>query len=267
MPVTSQPEAGLVGRILASAKYRALDPGLVGRVAAEASARFRDQREALKYAKRKLHQMFGAFQAGVPAKAVIEAVASVGAGRADLRTAALAAMGAHSSSAERAPWLTPFYEQVADWCGTPASVADLACGLNPLAMPWMRLAPDATYWACEIDTALVDALASLDQIMPARLTVTTADLVTAPPACQAEVAFLLKTITTLDQQDQGACGRVLAALDCAHVIVSLPRASLSGRRRYLADPGQVVRAAAEGSRYQVAQSAVFGGEMVFHLTG
>jgi 16S rRNA (guanine(1405)-N(7))-methyltransferase len=252
-------------RVLAAGKYRGLDQGIVRRIAAEAAERFSDRTLAVKYAKRKLHQAFGAFRHGSAARAVHTVVAEVGSGRADLTAAAADAMRAHASSAERIEWLTPLYRQVAEWCGTPSSVADLACGLNPLAIPWMRLAPGAAYWACEIDADLVAALAGLNEIMPARLTGQACDLVAAPPPVRADVGLLLKTVTTIEQQRPGAAAGVLAALDCRHVIVSLPRRSLSGRLGYADGADAIVRTAAAGSRYRVGSQAAFGDELVYHL--
>jgi len=257
----------LAARILGSAKYRNLDPELVHRVAAEAAGRFRNRAEAEKYARRKLHQAFGAFVSGSPAEAVRTAVAAVTSGTAGVREAARAAMAAHSSSAERLEWLVPFYDQVAAWCGRPGSVADLACGLNPLAIPWMTLAPDACYWACEADGALVAALAGLGEIMPVRFRAVTCDLVASPPELSADVALLLKTVPTLQQQADGAAGRVLRNLTCAHVIVSFPRRSLSGRRAYSDDAGATAERLAAESSYRVAGAAEFGDELVFHLLG
>lgn len=256
----------LTRQILSSAKYRGLDEALVRRVAAEAAQRVFGRAEAGKYARRKLHQAFGAFQAGSPARAVAGVAADIAAGRADLRGAALAAMRAHTSSAERIGWLEPFYTRVRDWCGVPGSVADLACGLNPLAIPWMTLAPGAAYWACEIDADLVAALSGLGEHLPVTLTAVTRDLATAPPPVRADVALLLKTVTTIEQQAAGAAGRVLAALDCRHVIVSLPRRSLSGRRGYADDPAEIVAAITAGGRYRPRDEAVFGTELVCHLT-
>ena len=63
MPRKADP-AGIAEQVLASPKYRHLDEALVRRMAAEAAGRFRDHNEAVKYAKRKLHQAFGAFLTG-----------------------------------------------------------------------------------------------------------------------------------------------------------------------------------------------------------
>lgn len=255
----------VAAQILASAKYGGLDPALVRRVAGEAAQRFGNRAQALKYARRKLHQAFGAFLVGSPVQAVNGVVAAVSSGQADVREAAVSAMRSHASAAQRAGLLVPFYAQVAAWCGEPDSVADLACGLNPLAIPWMALAPGAAYWACEIDGRLVAALAQLDPIMPASLTTSSRDLIVSPPRLRADVALLLKTVPTLEQQSKGASGRLLAALDCRHVILSLPRASITGRRQYANDAAALVREVIAGTGYQWAGQATFGDELVCHL--
>jgi 16S rRNA (guanine(1405)-N(7))-methyltransferase len=255
----------LARQILSSAKYSGLDGPLVHRVAGEAAQRFRDRNQALKYAKRKLHQAFGAFLIGSPAQAVTGVVEAVRSGRLELADAAMGAMAAHVSTAERIDWLVPFYEQVELWCGRPSSVLDLACGLNPLAIPWMRLAPDVTYWACEIDRDLVAALALLQQIMPVRLTTATCDLITSRPALRADVALLLKTVPTLEQQRAGASGRVLTAIDCQHVILSLPRRSLTGRRGYSGDTDELIATVIGGTRYVRSDTAELGSELLCHL--
>ena len=252
-------------RVLASGKYGSLDQSLVHRVAAESAERVKDKAQAVKYAKRKLHQAYGAFINSAPGPAIRAMIASVQSGAADLRTAAMGAMRAHASTAERLDWLDEFYAQVADWCGTPASVVDLACGLNPLAIPWMTLATNATYHACDIDTDLVTALAQLDEIMPARLRATTCDLVSGAPPAEAELALMLKTVTTLEQQRDGAARALLMRLRCDHVVLSLPRASLSGRHEYLTDPQEIVRASVDGTIYRACDEAAFGTELLIHL--
>jgi 16S rRNA (guanine(1405)-N(7))-methyltransferase len=251
-------------RVLASAKYRDLDDGFVRRVAAEAADRFSDRNQAVKYAKRKLHQAFGAYLAEPPSRAVARCVDAVLAGS-DVRDACRTAMRAHASTAERVDQLVPLYQQVAAWCGPMTSVADLACGLNPLAVPWMRLAPGAAYWCCEIDRQLVAALARLGEILPVGLTSRTRDLVADPSGVKAQVALLLKTVTTLEQQRAGAANRLLHALDCEHVVLSLPRRSLSGRRGYADDPAAVLERTIAGTRYRLEGRAGFGGELLHHL--
>ncbi|MFI5906716.1 16S rRNA (cytidine(1402)-2'-O)-methyltransferase [Dactylosporangium sp. NPDC051541] len=256
--------AAVARQVLAAPKYRSLDEAFVARLAQEAAQRFKDRGEAVKWAKRKLHQAFGAFVSGTPAQAVGAYVAKVAAG-ADPKEAGREAMRAHASAAERIDWLDPFYEQIAAWCGPAASVVDLACGLNPLALPWLALAPDATYACYDVDRNLAAALSALDTVLPVRVTAATADLVGDPPPLEADVALVLKTLTTVEQQKTGAAQRLIAALDCRHIVVTLPRRSLSGKRGYADDADAIVRRAIEGTGYAVVAEAAFGDEAMYHL--
>ncbi|MGH9284579.1 MAG: hypothetical protein ACRD0M_02740, partial [Acidimicrobiales bacterium] len=181
------------------------------------------------------------------------------------REACLAAMRAHASSAARAPHLDAFYGLVARWCGPVSSVADLACGLNPLAIPWLALAAGATYEAWEVDLALAAALNELGPAMGPALRCHVADLVARPPAVRAELALLLQAAPTLDQQRAGATTRVLDALDCEHVVVSLPRRSLSGRRAYRNDALALLGPAVARTPYRLGEVAAVGDEWVAHL--
>ncbi len=261
------PAAEVARRVLAAPKYRTLEPALVGRFAAEAVARTRTPAEAVKHAKRKLHQAYGAFAAGSAALAVGRCVDAVVSG-ADVRDACRAAMAAHASTAGRVDHLDELYGTIAGWCGTPASVSDLACGLGPLAIPWLAPAPGAVYDCCDIDRDLVAALGRLGQILPVTVRARTCDLVAdPPPAPGADLALLLMTMTTLEQQRPGATAALLARLRSPHVVVSLPAGSLGGRRAYAADGAAAVERAAAGSGYALAATARIGGEVVCHLAG
>lgn len=251
----------LAGEILASPKYQHLDEAFVRRVAGEAAQRFRDQNDAVRYAKRKLHQAFGAFLTGAPADAVRACVAAIESG-ADARVACRAAMRAHVSTAERLPFLGEFYAQVAAWCGRPASVLDLACGLNPLALPWLPLAPDARYHCCDIDRDLVAALRGIAGVFGVEVVAQTCDLLTAPAQPAADLVLLLKIVTTLEQQRDGAARDLLAALDGRHLVISLPRRSIGARRNYVDYPVEDLLA---GTQYRLADQAEFGDELVCHL--
>ena len=88
----------------------------------------------------------------------------------------------------------------------------------------------------------------------------------APPRATADLALLLKTVTTLEQQRPGASSQVLSGLSCRHVVLSLPRGSLSGRRSYADDPAQIAADAVRGTDYRIEDEASFGSEIAYHLT-
>ncbi|MEO9236631.1 MAG: hypothetical protein ABI418_00940 [Jatrophihabitantaceae bacterium] len=254
----------IAAQVLGSAKYRALDRAFVQRVAGEAATRFADRAQAVKYAKRKLHEAFGAFRIGTPARAVADCLAELEAGT-EPRPACRAAMRSHASAAERVGWLEQIYQQIEAWCGRPASVADLACGLNPLALPWLAVAENASYSCCELETTLVEAIGRLDGVFGVRVRATVRDLIATPEPVRAELVLLLKTVTTLELQRKGAARTVLAGIEAEHVVLSLPRGSLSGRRSYSDDAGAIVSRAIDETGWQLSDSASFGDEAFYHL--
>jgi 16S rRNA (guanine(1405)-N(7))-methyltransferase len=251
-------------QVMASAKYATLDESFVRRIAGEASGRFRGQHAAVKYAKRKLHQAVGAFVTGSLGAAVRSAVGAIETG-VPARDACLAAMRSHASTAERAAVLDAYYRQIEKWCGRPSSVADLACGLSPLAVPWLATGPHPVYWCCDVDRELTAALPALSEPLGLSVVAETRDLVSPAGIPPAELVLLLKTLTTLEQQRSGAAQFLLATLDAPLVAVSLPRGSLSAHRRYTDDPLEMIAKATAGSRYQVDGHAAFGDEALFLL--
>jgi len=256
--------AAVAQQIMASAKYADLDEEFVCRIAAEASERFRTQGEAVKYAKRKLHQAFGAFATGSLGEGVRACATAIGSG-VPVRTACLTSMRRHASTAERAAVLDEFYRQIESWCGRPSTVADLACGLGPLAIPWLATGSDATYWCCDIDRDLIAELPRLGAAFGVAVVAEPRDLVRPGSLPPADLVLLLKTLSTLEQQRTGAARDVLAALNAPRVVASLSRGSLSHRRRYADDPLEVMGKATAGSGYQLASQADFGAETLFLL--
>ena len=56
-----------------------------------------------------------------------------------LKTWCLERMRRHASSRERLPYLDTFYQKIFAMIGTPKSIIDLACALDPLGLPWVNL--------------------------------------------------------------------------------------------------------------------------------
>ena len=140
-------------------------------------------------------------------------------------------MRAHASTAERVPHLATFYRSIWEITGTPATLLDLGCGLGPLSLPWMGLAADATLVAVDVDgNALATVEAFLDLVGQPHGTLER-DLCIAAVDEPADVALLLKLVTTLDRQDPEAAARLIGALRTRYAVVSFTRRSLGGRSR------------------------------------
>ena len=133
----------LVAAVLGSSKYRAVAPDLVRAIGARELAARPNLKTAIKATKNTLHQAGGAFT-DAPIdydRALAELRAAAAAGDEPFRAACRAVMARHTSTRERLPILDTFYATTLAGLPSPGRVLDVACGLNPLAWPWLPLPP------------------------------------------------------------------------------------------------------------------------------
>src|SRR5690606_17752856 len=147
----------VIEAVRTSPKYRTIAPDFVARIAQEELAKRGKYREAVKAAKNRLHQVAGAYLAQLPRYEAWLAQLHA-ADPADRPALCLDFMNAHASTRERLSIITDFYQVALADIPPARSVLDIACGLNPLAVPFMPLADNAAYYACDIYTDLADFL-------------------------------------------------------------------------------------------------------------
>ncbi len=225
----------VVDEVIGSRKYAGLCPDTVRRLAVrERAAHPRaGLKELVKAVKRGLHQVYGAFEAGPDYEAAYRglAAAHLGGEPGEIRAACRAALELHSSTRERLPILDEFYAHLFAITGVPGSILDLACGLNPLSLPWMDLAPAARYEAFDIEAAGIQFLNRYLLLAGRGALAHWQDVLARPPEQAADLVLLLKASATLERQEKGATARLIAALNAPRVVVSFAVASLGGRDR------------------------------------
>jgi 16S rRNA (guanine(1405)-N(7))-methyltransferase len=143
-------------------------------------------------------------------------------------------MRRHASTRERLPILERFYAETLATIAPPRTVLDLACGLGPLAIPWMPLAPGATYHACDLYADLAGFLNEFFVLAGITGNATVCDLVQGAPAIPADLALALKLLPVLEQVDRAAPLRLIQQIQAPHILVSFPAQSLGGRGKGMA---------------------------------
>jgi 16S rRNA (guanine(1405)-N(7))-methyltransferase len=237
MPEATPAVDVIVARLRQSRRYGTLAETTLRRAARDAlRAEQGGVSAAVKRAKRDLHEIHGA-SVGAPLayQRMAGAVARAAASHDDetIRRQLTRIMRRHASTAERLPLIDHFYQELFAQTGPPASITDLACGLHPLAAPWMRLGAAVTYTAVDIDTALIGFLdQSLGHLGVAHHAIV-GDLLTATPP-PGDVTLLLKAIPTLERQAAGAGFGLVERIAARVVVASFPTASLGGRAKGMA---------------------------------
>ena len=223
----------IVANVQASRRYRNVCASTIRRIAAVEWKKCGALKPAIKGVKSKLHQVYGAYETSIDYDRAFQALRAAYAGESpeDVQTACRHILSRHASTRERLPILDRFYRDVFAHTGLPGSLVDLACGLNPLSMPWMGLGEGTVYHAYDIDRARIAFLDRYFSLAGVRAYAHLGDVICNPPTERADLGLLFKSATCLEQQQRGSTLALLDALDVRYAVVTFPVTSLGHREK------------------------------------
>lgn len=262
----SDPISAFVEEIQASRKYRSLrlPPGLPRDLLERELAAGRPQKEAEKLARQKLHNIVAPYL-GDPdypqAKLLLEEAFASGDPALQKQVCARL-LQAHASTRERLPFLDEFYPALFSVTGRPGSILDLACGLNPLAFPWMGLPLSIRYITCDIHQPRVDLLNRYFQLQGLAPLAEQRDVLADPPPYRVEVAFFFKEAHRFEQRQRGCNRAFWQAVRARWLLVSLPSVSLGGHHSLRERQRHLVYGVLQGLPWPVVELEI-GAELVF----
>lgn len=211
-----------------SARYAGISRGVIEYAAREAAVRFPRLKEAVKAVKSKLHQVAGVYFEEMDFAQWREEIGAASDGE-PLRTACREVMRFHASTRERLPILERLFTETLAEIAPVESVLDLACGLNPLAIPWMPLRVGARYLACDVYPSLAEFLNGVFPRLGVKGRAEVCDLTQTTPGEPVQLALLLKSLPCLEQMQKGTAARLLETLNAQQILVTYPAKSLGGR--------------------------------------
>ena len=201
----------LYEKLLASKKYRDVCPDTIRRVIAECEGRYKKAKDMEKAVREKLHGITSAFMTETEYK------------RASESESIEEILSCHASTRERMP-----LSAMDDLCArifpeAPASILDLACGLNPVYLAAKY--PDARITGVDISGQSVS-------IMQKRgIDARHGDLLCAGsiPMERYEAALLFKILPLLERQKSDSAMETLLHIHAERIIISFPTRTLGGR--------------------------------------
>lgn len=234
MPDNTEALATLIASIRGSAKYRDVCTDVISNIGERELAKRHNLKDVIQATRNTLHQVSGAYLNSREhytrwlselRMAVQSQDNSV------VRDVCTRIMSSHASTRERLPILDQFYTTLLAGLSPIHSVVDIACGLNPLTLPWMPLASDATYFACDISESMMSFLSACFPLLGVQGSALACDVLQCCPTQKVDVAFLLKAIPCLEQIDKRAGQTLLHAIQADVLVVSFPVRSLGGRSK------------------------------------
>jgi 16S rRNA (guanine(1405)-N(7))-methyltransferase len=226
--------AELVQQVRKNVRYADIDEKLVTRLVQDFQSKGFSPKEIVKRTRAKLHQIGGAYQEhAIPYRQLQKELLTL---PDELHNPLVLdyctrAIDFHRSTKERAVQLSVMYQTIFADLPPIHSILDLACGLNPLTLPWMPVAKDIQYHACDIYGEMIALLNAFFTHFQVNGRAFLCDLSNDVPATKVELAFLFKTLPCLEQIDKSISLRLLNAISAEFVLVSFPVRSLSGRAK------------------------------------
>lgn len=217
-----------VDEVQSSAKYAMLSRDLVEQIARVELKNQGSPAKALKSTRTRLHRLAGAFITQRIAYAkwldILKGYPEINsqAHRETLKQLMLL----HASTQERLPFLEKVYNDLFTLFPKPNSILDLACGLNPLAIPWMPIDTETSYHACDIVIPMLDFLKDYFAVFRPNTHIFTQDIASQTPSQTFDLVYLLKTMPLLAQIDKRAPEGLMNTLQFRHLIISYPLKSL-----------------------------------------
>ncbi len=265
MNMVNMDARAMAQRIRSMRKYQALDipeetlADLITRELAQSIS----PKKAEQKVREKLHQIIAPYL-GDPDynAAMIQLESAAAAGGDALRVWALEMLSSHASTRERIPWMAAFYEKIFSFTSVPDSIADLACGMNPFALPWMNLPKTTRYFAYDLHAPrvkLIDrflSLAERDGLAVQR------DILVSPPEETVDIVFFFKEAHRFEARRRGSCAEFFRRANTHWIVVTLPTENLTGTHQMRQRQLSLVEKAVAGSNWQLNSFEV-GNEMVF----
>lgn len=211
-------------RILASKKYESVSEDAVRRAVTEAFKREKKPKDAEKRARAALHRLSGAYAQSFPGKKCADLIDQWTPG--DDETL-FRILSCHVSARERLPVskTDALYEKIFSVTGTPGSIVDCACGLNPIYL----LARGFSVLGFDIYGAAVDCVNRFAHVhnLPGHAQV--CDLLSVPPTGRFTVALFMKVLPLLETQRPGYAVSLLGGLSADFCVISFPTRTLTGK--------------------------------------
>jgi 16S rRNA (guanine(1405)-N(7))-methyltransferase len=251
----------VAARVGASAKYRDIHPATIADVARAELHRAVGRADLERRTRATLHRVAALYL--LTSRRAVERAMDCGDGSRDWCRRIL---GAHASTGERLADLDGFYAAIFDITGPAREVADLACALNPITLPWLRDVSDAGYVGYDLNRFYVEVGGRFLAPRYADCRLVHDDVLVDPARVTADVALLLKTYHCMEDRRAGAGLALVDALAASHVVVSFPLRARGGRAATFAARHTAALARLAGERRWAMRAARLTSEELLVLS-
>jgi len=259
----------LVAAVLKSPKYRNICDDLIRSIGMQELSRCRNLKTAIKSAKNRLHQIGGSYFLAKPnyglwLETLREAKRSED--KDVFRKTCAEIMSHHYSTRERLSILEEFYTRIFSFLPRIRSVMDVACGFNPLSIPWMPLSFEMKYYAYDVYRDMIRFLNDFMKVANVQGWAESREVIQRPPNVSADLALILDAMPCFEQIDRSAGLKVLETINANFLVVSYPLQTLGGREKGMREHYEARFNELTQNKDWIIQRLEFRTELVFLIT-
>lgn len=259
----------LVAEVQANKKYASILPGFIRSIGENELQKCNNLKDAVKETKTKLHQVTGVYLEGKQEYASwLQQLrdARIENDPEMIKRACVNILHGHTSTKERISYLEIFYSTIFKQMAPFTTILDIACGLNPLTIPWMALSQDQKYIGWDVNLRMVDFLSEAVKNFDVDCLVEAKDIFSVESFPGFDVVLLLKTLPCLEQVKKGVSKDLLERIPARYIILSFPAMSLGGANKGMKiHYHELMQKWLVGSHWE-ANLINFPGEMVYILS-
>ena len=257
----------IIAEVRVSRKYRELDlPGnLLRQILTEQTAKGGSSAEITAAFRRKLHNIVAPYLEDIDYPTESEAMRSffeTNPTISEQKAWAAGVMSKHASTRERLPHLDEFCGKLRKIIGSPGTVLDLACALDPLMLLWLDLPAEVNFFAYDIHKPRLEFLSQFFALKYPSARAIHQDILGEPPEIEADCAFFFKEAHRFEKRQSGCNDAFFSAVRAPLLLVSLPAADLSGHHSLVDYHTQLIDKACAGRGWGIEQDQV-GNELLF----
>jgi len=179
-----------------------------------------------KRVREKIHNITALYLGEIEYKNAIDEFRQIKNDQTALKEFSLEKLEAHASTKERGHELTALYQKLFNRIGECKTIADLACGLHPLGLPFMDLPLSTGYYAYDLNKARVDFLNVFITEQGYSGGCYHQDILIHPPSIEFDVVFFFKEAHRFEKRQPGVMQMFLEGINASKIVVSLPLHSL-----------------------------------------
>ncbi|MDX1412689.1 MAG: hypothetical protein R3293_00775 [Candidatus Promineifilaceae bacterium] len=254
----------IVSTIKQSKKYRDTHEETIRELVIVALTKYKSPKQATRSVRKQLHSIMAPYLGDPDYETVSAELADAFAAsnKEQIEKTCRDALYSHLSTRERLPIMEDFYRQIFQVTGTPTRILDIACGLNPLAFPWMGLPDKTEYFAYDIHEPRIRFINQYFRLQGLPQFARVQDVALQFPQEPVDVALFLKELPRFERNYPGTSRDLLKALRANFLVVSFPTISTHSGRNLTKRYREFFEKVIDGLNWPTSEW-LFAGEMVF----